>query len=69
MSFFTAILFGIVAGILLCFLWKLRMEARGTARAARAADLAALAAMDSLQLRALCGDAVPSWINYPEFER
>eukprot|EP00850_Spirogloea_muscicola_P024087 SM000437S15696 [mRNA] locus=s437:30223:32473:- [translate_table: standard] len=69
MSFFTAILFGIVAGILLCYLWKLRMDARNAARTARAADLAALAAMDSLQLRALCGDAVPSWINFPEFER
>eukprot|EP00897_Mesotaenium_endlicherianum_P006966 jgi/Mesen1/6298/ME000325S05444 len=69
MSFFSALVWGVLAGVALVGLLSYFMTVRSRERQFRVADVTSLSRLDLEKIKLICGENTPTWINFQGFER
>lgn len=69
MGFWLSVVYGVASGIGLMAAFLYAMRVRHQARAALALRTAFMGRLTLEDLRAACGEDMPTWISFPEFER
>ncbi|XP_015689834.2 calcium-dependent lipid-binding protein-like [Oryza brachyantha] len=69
MGFISGVLMGMIVGVALIAGWSRAMARRVAKRSALAADVNALASLDREDVKKICGENLPEWVSFPEYEQ
>ncbi|KQK22544.1 synaptotagmin-5 [Brachypodium distachyon] len=69
MGFISGIMMGIIVGVALIAGWAHTMARRAAKRSAKAADINSLGSLDREDVKKICGDNIPEWISFPEYDQ
>lgn len=60
---------GFIVGVALIAGWAHAMSRRAHKRSAKAAEISALGSLNREDLRKICGENLPQWISFPEYDQ
>ncbi|XP_044979190.1 calcium-dependent lipid-binding protein-like [Hordeum vulgare subsp. vulgare] len=69
MGFISGIMMGFIVGVALIAGWAHAMSRRAHKRSAKAAEISALGSLNREDLRKICGENLPQWISFPEYDQ
>ncbi|KAM0898830.1 hypothetical protein ACQ4PT_021681 [Festuca glaucescens] len=69
MGFISGIFMGLIAGVALIFGLAHAMNRRAAKRSSKAADINVLGSLNREDLKKICGDNLPQWISFPEYDQ
>ncbi|KAK1651697.1 hypothetical protein QYE76_069502 [Lolium multiflorum] len=69
MGFISGTLMGLIAGVALIFGLAHAMNRRAAKRSTKAADINVLGSLNREDLKKICGDNLPQWISFPEYDQ
>ncbi|XP_066388388.1 calcium-dependent lipid-binding protein-like isoform X2 [Miscanthus floridulus] len=69
MGFISGVIMGMIVGVALIAGWARAMARRAAKRSNKAADVNALGSLNREDVKKICGENVPQWISFPEYEQ
>ncbi|XP_062209184.1 calcium-dependent lipid-binding protein-like [Phragmites australis] len=69
MGFISGVVMGMIVGIALIAGWSRAMARRAAKRSVKAADINSLGSLHRDDLKKICGENLPEWISFPEYEQ
>ncbi|KAG0551905.1 hypothetical protein BDA96_01G463500 [Sorghum bicolor] len=69
MGFISGVIMGMIVGVALIAGWARAMARRAAKRSNKAADVSALGSLNREDVKKICGENVPQWISFPEYEQ
>ncbi|PVH32947.1 hypothetical protein PAHAL_9G530300 [Panicum hallii] len=69
MGFISGFVMGMIVGVALIAGWARAMSRRAAKRSNKAADINSLGSLNREDVKKICGENVPQWISFPEYEQ
>ncbi|CAN6313391.1 unnamed protein product [Urochloa humidicola] len=69
MGFISGVMMGMIVGVALIAGWARAMARRAAKRSNKAADINSLGSLNREDLKKICGENLPQWISFPEYEQ